>query len=110
MSKPSGHIHPTAVVEDGAHIGAGVEISSLEGLRLNAFWLHRNLFGRAERPVYLYLDRDQVEIRDASRLWGLTTSAAQEKLQEEAGPGQVQSGADSGHPAPNDQNGIIGRL
>lgn len=29
--------------------GFGAEISSLEGLNLNGFWLHRNLFGGAER-------------------------------------------------------------
>ena len=30
-------------------IGFGAEISTLEGAALNAFWLHRNLFGGAER-------------------------------------------------------------
>lgn len=30
-------------------IGAGGSISSVDGLGLEAFWLHRNLFGRAER-------------------------------------------------------------
>jgi len=30
--------------------------------------------GRAERPVYLLLDDGRAEIRDASELWGLTTS------------------------------------
>ncbi len=30
-------------------IGFGAELSSLEGLALNGFWLHRNLFGGAER-------------------------------------------------------------
>lgn len=30
-------------------VGAGVEVSSLEGLALSGFWLHRNLLGGAER-------------------------------------------------------------
>lgn len=30
-------------------IGAGAELSSLEGVTLTGFWLHRNLFGGAER-------------------------------------------------------------
>jgi len=30
-------------------IGAGAEIASQEGLALSAYWLHRNLWGRAER-------------------------------------------------------------
>ena len=29
--------------------------------------------GKAEKPVYLYISDDTVEIRDASHLWGLTT-------------------------------------
>ncbi|KUF10987.1 autotransporter assembly complex protein TamA [Pseudoponticoccus marisrubri] len=29
--------------------GAGIELSSLEGLTLSGFWLHRNFFGGAER-------------------------------------------------------------
>jgi len=30
-------------------LGFGAEVSSLDGLSVNAFWLHRNLFGGAER-------------------------------------------------------------
>ncbi len=30
-------------------VGAGIELSSLEGLTVSGFWLHRNLFGGAER-------------------------------------------------------------
>ena len=30
-------------------VGVGIEVSSLEGVGLSAFWLHRNLFGGAER-------------------------------------------------------------
>ncbi|WP_245306169.1 autotransporter assembly complex protein TamA [Roseovarius aestuariivivens] len=30
-------------------VGAGIELSSLEGLTLSGFWLHRNLLGGAER-------------------------------------------------------------
>ncbi|MCF8069418.1 MAG: aldehyde ferredoxin oxidoreductase family protein [Desulfobacterales bacterium] len=32
------------------------------------------LEGRASRPVYLWIDNDQVEIRDAAHLWGKTSS------------------------------------
>ncbi len=39
-----------AVVDDKRRrMGAGVELSSLEGLTLSALWMHRNLFGGAER-------------------------------------------------------------
>ncbi len=39
--------------------------------------------GRADRPVYLFLDRGTASIRDASHLWGRDTYEAQRMLQEE---------------------------
>lgn len=41
----------TASVVDNKprRLGFGVEFATIEGLTLNAFWLHRNLFGGAER-------------------------------------------------------------
>lgn len=37
------------VEEKRRRYGVGAEVASSEGLRLTAFWLHRNLFGGAER-------------------------------------------------------------
>jgi aldehyde:ferredoxin oxidoreductase len=37
--------------------------------------------GRAQRPVYLLLDDGRAEIRDASELWGLTTSETTAAIQ-----------------------------
>jgi aldehyde:ferredoxin oxidoreductase len=42
--------------------------------------------GASETPVYLYIFNDQVEIRDASHLWGKDALEAQEALKEELGP------------------------
>jgi aldehyde:ferredoxin oxidoreductase len=39
--------------------------------------------GKAEKPVYLYIDNDTVEIRDAGRLWGKETFETIELLHEE---------------------------
>jgi aldehyde:ferredoxin oxidoreductase len=36
--------------------------------------------GRAEKPVYLWIQNDQVEIRDAKHLWGREPSEVQEKI------------------------------
>lgn len=36
--------------------------------------------GVAERPVYLYVDGDHTELRDASELWGLDTTATEEAI------------------------------
>lgn len=42
-------ISATVVEAPPRRIGAGAEIDSVDGLRLTAFWLHRNLLGGAER-------------------------------------------------------------
>ena len=42
-------IHATLADAKPRRFGFGAEISSLEGLTLSSFWLHRNLFGGAER-------------------------------------------------------------
>jgi aldehyde:ferredoxin oxidoreductase len=39
--------------------------------------------GSAEKPVYLFIDDDQVELREASKLWGLMTSQTHSRLREE---------------------------
>jgi aldehyde:ferredoxin oxidoreductase len=41
--------------------------------------------GRAEKPVYLWLKDDQVEIRDAAHLWGKETGDVEAALREEHG-------------------------
>ncbi|NPA97951.1 MAG: aldehyde ferredoxin oxidoreductase family protein, partial [Crenarchaeota archaeon] len=41
--------------------------------------------GKARKPVYLYIEDDKAEIRDADHLWGLDTFTAEDKLVEEHG-------------------------
>ena len=41
--------------------------------------------GAAAKPVYLFIKDDQVEIRDASHLWGLEIMDTEEKLKAEVG-------------------------
>ncbi|MGC8837674.1 MAG: aldehyde ferredoxin oxidoreductase family protein [Anaerolineae bacterium] len=43
------------------------------------------LEGRAERPVYLFIEDDRVELRDASRLWGLGAITTEVRLKGELG-------------------------
>lgn len=45
------------------------------------------LEGRADKPVYLYIEDDKVEIKDATNYWGMVTSEITNKLSE------VHSGA-----------------
>lgn len=52
----------TVVDAKPRRFGFGAEISSLEGVKLSSFWLHRNLFGGAER---LRIDADVSNIGSA---------------------------------------------
>lgn len=45
--------------------------------------------GIASHPVYLFVDDGEVEIRDASHLWGMTTSALEDTLFEEIGDKRI---------------------
>jgi len=46
--------------------------------------------GRSRRPVYLWIDDDQVEILDASHIWGKTTWDTDDLIEEELGDDEVQ--------------------
>ncbi|GAB4410913.1 MAG: aldehyde ferredoxin oxidoreductase family protein [Anaerolineales bacterium] len=41
--------------------------------------------GRSRQPVYLWIDNDRVELRDARHLWGKDTHEAERLIQEEMG-------------------------
>ncbi len=41
--------------------------------------------GKAEKPVYLYINNGKIEIRDAAALWGKSTTDAQWAIREELG-------------------------
>jgi aldehyde:ferredoxin oxidoreductase len=41
--------------------------------------------GKSDRPVYIFIEDDSVEIRDASALWGKSTVEAREILKQELG-------------------------
>ena len=43
-------------------------------------------YGKSDSPVYLWINDDQVEIRDASKIWGKDTYAATDALLEETDP------------------------
>jgi aldehyde:ferredoxin oxidoreductase len=39
--------------------------------------------GKAEKPAYLFINNESVEIRDATHLWGLDTHVTQQRIKEE---------------------------
>lgn len=47
--------------------------------------------GKADSPVYLYIDGNDVEIRDASKLWGMVTGDAEDAIAEELGHRMFES-------------------
>lgn len=57
----------------GADFGAWMAFAGLECIVLE---------GRAEKPVYLYVEGETCKIMDATPLWGMDTSATQEWLAE----------------------------
>jgi aldehyde:ferredoxin oxidoreductase len=46
--------------------------------------------GISPEPVYLWIDRGEVELRDAGHLWGRTTTQVDEILEEELGDKRIQ--------------------
>ena len=46
--------------------------------------------GKAERPVYLYIDGDNAELKDAQNVWGKVTGEAEEMIREEIGNKDIE--------------------
>ena len=55
----------------GGGFGAELKFAGYDGIIIT---------GQSEKPVYLYINDDTVEIRDAADLWGLDNFAAQNEL------------------------------
>jgi len=51
----------------------------------HACWDGIVIHGKAEKPVYLWVTKDSVEIRDAQHFWGKRTGDVQDMLREELG-------------------------
>jgi len=52
---------------------------------------HLVIKGKAEKPVYLWIHNGEIEIRDASHLWGKTTTDTQWAIREELGDEDIKS-------------------
>lgn len=62
------------------------EVGGFWGAELrHAGWDAIVVEGKSEKPVYLWIDDDRVEIRDAGHLWGKTTLEVQKRIQKELG-------------------------
>ena len=47
--------------------------------------------GKAKHPVYVYIDKDKVEFKDASRIWGKVTGDAEKMIIEDLGDSKIES-------------------
>jgi aldehyde:ferredoxin oxidoreductase len=52
---------------------------------------HLVIRGRADKPVYLYIHDGEIEIRDASRIWGAGVYDTQDMIRRELGDEETQS-------------------
>lgn len=69
-------------VSGGGHLGAELKYAGYDYLVL---------LGAASQPVYLWIDDDQVSIRDAGHLWGKTTRETDRLIKAEAGDQDVET-------------------
>ncbi|WP_297520912.1 aldehyde ferredoxin oxidoreductase [Thermococcus sp.] len=60
----------------GGYFGAELKFAGWDGIVVE---------GKADSPVYIYINDDQVEIRDASHLWGKLVSETEETIKKEIG-------------------------
>lgn len=47
--------------------------------------------GRAKKPVYIYIDKEKIEIRDAGKMWGKVTGDAERLIIEDLGDSKIES-------------------
>jgi aldehyde:ferredoxin oxidoreductase len=52
---------------------------------------HLVITGKAEKPVYLFVNNGKIEIRDASKIWGKTVTEAQWAIRKELQDDEVKS-------------------
>jgi aldehyde:ferredoxin oxidoreductase len=65
----------------GGHFGPELKFSGFDGVIFE---------GRAEKPVYLFIDDGEPELRSAEDLWGKDTHETEEMIKEEIGDEEVR--------------------
>lgn len=68
----------------GGHFAADMKLAG---------WDNLVFYGASQNPVYLWIDNDEVELRDASFLWGKTVRDTVTELREELGDRDVKVAA-----------------
>ena len=65
----------------GGFFGAELKFAGYDGLIVQ---------GKSDKPVYLFIDDDKVELRSAEQLWGKSTIEAENAIREELGDEGIQ--------------------
>ena len=65
----------------GGYFGPELKFAGYDGLIVE---------GKADQPVYFWIDDDRVEIRDASHLWGKSTFETEQIIRDEMGDEEIQ--------------------
>lgn len=76
----------------GGHFGPELKYAGYDGIIFE---------GRADHPVYLYINDDAVELRDANHLWGKNVHETTDLLEAEVGKFRIATIAPSG------ENGVL---
>jgi aldehyde:ferredoxin oxidoreductase len=67
--------------EAGGYFGPELKMAGFDGIIVE---------GRSVKPVYLWIKDGRAEIRDASRIWGKDTGAAEKLIREELGDDRIR--------------------
>ncbi|BAA30116.1 aldehyde ferredoxin oxidoreductase [Pyrococcus horikoshii] len=70
-----------AMANSGGYFGAELKFAGWDAIIVE---------GKADHPVYIYINDENVEIRDASKVWGKLVSETERMLKEEVGDKHVQ--------------------
>lgn len=65
----------------GGYIPAHLKASGLDAVKIT---------GKSDKPVYLYINGDEAELRDASMLWGKVTGEAEELIRQDLGRTDIE--------------------
>ena len=87
---PAGRLHITAMSPLTNILGDSNAGSHFSSELKFAGYDHIVFKGKADKPVYLWIDDDRVELRDAAHLWGKLTDEAQEAIKAELGDPDVE--------------------
>lgn len=66
----------------GGFIPAALKASGYDGVVFT---------GKSEKPVYLYINKEDIQIRDASKMWGKVTGEAEKLIEEDLGDTKIES-------------------